>query len=110
MEGYDSRGLANLNSGFFDRAIADYTQALYYRPDLPTSLYGRGVAKKARGYMAGGDADMAGGSGGGAGYRGDYGADRGHGAEGCAEVQLMLGYGGAMPRRIAPYFGWLSFV
>jgi len=28
MDGYDSRGLANLNSGFFDRAIADYTQAL----------------------------------------------------------------------------------
>ena len=59
MGAYDNRGLAELKSGLFDKAIADYTQALYYRTELATSLYGRGLARRARGDAAGGAADIA---------------------------------------------------
>ncbi len=55
---YDTRGLVDLKTKQWDKAVADYTQALYYRPDLTTSLYGRGVAKIAKGDTAGGNADM----------------------------------------------------
>jgi tetratricopeptide (TPR) repeat protein len=58
MSAYDSRGLAEIKQGAFGKAIADYTQALYYRPDLATSLYGRGIAKQARGDIAGGNTDF----------------------------------------------------
>ena len=57
--GYESRGLASLMRGDFDRAIADTTRSLYYRDDEVFSLYGRGIAKKLRGDAAGGAADIA---------------------------------------------------
>ena len=56
---YDSRGLVELKSQAWDRAVADYTQALYYRPELPSSLYGRGLARRAKGDTAGAAADIA---------------------------------------------------
>jgi tetratricopeptide (TPR) repeat protein len=56
---YDSRGMVDLMSHKWDQAIADYTQALYYRPELPTSLYGRGLAKRAKGDSAGAASDIA---------------------------------------------------
>jgi len=56
---YGGRGLANLKSGLFAKAIADYTQSLYYQDDNTFDLYGRGVAKHALGDRAGGDADIA---------------------------------------------------
>ena len=43
----------------WDKAIADYDRALRARPDLTLSLYGRGVARHAKGDRAGGDADIA---------------------------------------------------
>jgi len=58
MDAYASRGLAELKSGLFDKAIADYTQALYYRTELATALYGRGLAKRARGDSAGAATDI----------------------------------------------------
>jgi hypothetical protein len=51
--------MVNLMTHNWDQAIADYTQALYYRPDLTTSLYGRGLAKRAKGDSAGAAADIA---------------------------------------------------
>jgi tetratricopeptide (TPR) repeat protein len=56
---YGGRGLANLKSGQFAKAIADYTQSLYYQDDNAFDLYGRGAAKHALGDRAGGDADIA---------------------------------------------------
>ena len=56
---YDSRGLVDLKSGHWDAAIADYTKALYYRPEYALALYGRGLAKRAKGDAAGAAADMA---------------------------------------------------
>jgi tetratricopeptide (TPR) repeat protein len=58
-EVYDSFGLMDLKKHAWDKAIADYTQSLYYRPNLTYSLYGRGVAKRAKGDAAGAAADMA---------------------------------------------------
>jgi tetratricopeptide (TPR) repeat protein len=56
---YDSRGFTELKQHDWDHAIADYTQELYYRPDLSLSLYGRGIARQAKGDRAGSDADLA---------------------------------------------------
>jgi tetratricopeptide (TPR) repeat protein len=56
---YDSLGLAHLKMKAWDKAITDYNHALDVRPDLTLSLYGRGIAKRARGDIAGGDADIA---------------------------------------------------
>jgi tetratricopeptide (TPR) repeat protein len=57
--GYESRGLASLMRGDFDRAIADTTRSLYYRDDQVFAMYERGIAKRLRGDAAGGAADMA---------------------------------------------------
>jgi hypothetical protein len=56
---YDSRSFTEVTLHDWDRAVADYTQELYYRPDLSLSLYGRGIARRAKGDKAGGDADIA---------------------------------------------------
>jgi tetratricopeptide (TPR) repeat protein len=56
---YDSLGLAHLKMKAWAKAIDDYNHALYTRPDLTMSLYGRGIAKHAMGDRAGGDADIA---------------------------------------------------
>jgi tetratricopeptide (TPR) repeat protein len=56
---YDSLGFVHLRMKAWDKAIADYDRALSSRPDLTLSLYGRGVARRARGDIAGGDADIA---------------------------------------------------
>jgi predicted aspartyl protease/tetratricopeptide (TPR) repeat protein len=42
---FDSRGMVELRMGEYDRAIADYDQALALAPKMPWSLYGRGLAK-----------------------------------------------------------------
>ena len=55
---YDSRGLVELKQHAWERAIADYTQSLYYRPALSTSLYGRSLAKQAKGDRSGAAADF----------------------------------------------------
>ena len=45
--------------GRLDEAIADYDAALKLYAKGPTALYGRGVAKRKKGDVAGGDADIA---------------------------------------------------
>ncbi len=45
----DTRGFANLKLGQLDKAMADYSDALDINPKLPTSLYGRGIARLRKG-------------------------------------------------------------
>jgi tetratricopeptide (TPR) repeat protein len=59
MYAYDTRGLVDLKTRNWDRAIADFTQSLYYRPEAATSLYGRYLARRAKGDSAGAAADLA---------------------------------------------------
>ncbi len=55
---YEARGLADLKQAAWDGAIADDTQSLYYRVDQPIALYGRGLAKRAKGDRAGAANDI----------------------------------------------------
>lgn len=55
----DSRGLVRLRLRNYAGAIADYDAALARRPTQSTSLYGRGLAKRAQCDTVGGDADLA---------------------------------------------------
>ncbi len=56
---YDSLGYVHVRMKQWDKAIADYNKAIDDRPDLTISLYGRGVARRAKGDVAGGNADIA---------------------------------------------------
>ena len=56
---YDSLGFVHLRMKNWDGAIADYNKALNSVPDLTSSLYGRGIARRAKGDIAGGSADIA---------------------------------------------------
>ncbi len=56
---YDSLGMAHVKMKAWAKAIDDYNHALYTKPDLTVSLYGRGIAKRASGDVAGGDVDIA---------------------------------------------------
>jgi tetratricopeptide (TPR) repeat protein len=56
---HDSRGFVLLKLKQYDGAIADYDAALGGRPNAAWSLYGRGMARRAKGDKAGGDADVA---------------------------------------------------
>jgi tetratricopeptide (TPR) repeat protein len=56
---YDSLGFARLRAKQWDKAIVAYDKALDNRPDLTLSLYGRGIAKRAKGDTTGGNADIA---------------------------------------------------
>jgi len=55
----DSRGLTDLRLARFDDAIADYAAALRLNPKSASSLYGRALAKRANGDIAGSTADHA---------------------------------------------------
>ena len=55
----DSRGLAYLRLGDYDRALKDYDAVLAAQPKNPWSLYGRGLAKVHKGMAAEGEADIA---------------------------------------------------
>jgi tetratricopeptide (TPR) repeat protein len=56
---YYNRGNAHYDKADFANAIADYDHALHLRPNYPTALFNRGLAKKRSGDSAGGDADIA---------------------------------------------------
>ncbi|HVM77773.1 MAG TPA: tetratricopeptide repeat protein [Stellaceae bacterium] len=58
-EGRDSRGFVYLKLRRYDTAITDYDVALELDPKKAVSLYGRGLARHAKGDRAGGDADIA---------------------------------------------------
>ncbi|WP_404713362.1 DUF3857 domain-containing protein [Sphingomonas sp. MMS24-J13] len=55
----DSRGLVHLQRGEMSAAVVDYDAALAAMPQLPTSLYGRGLAKIRLGSAKDGNADLA---------------------------------------------------
>lgn len=55
----DSRGLVYLRLGSLDDAIHDYDSALRVNPNMPSSLYGRGIAELRLGEGAKGHADLA---------------------------------------------------
>jgi tetratricopeptide (TPR) repeat protein len=59
VDAFDSRGLAYLKLGEFDRTIADFNTALRLRPNKQSSLYGRGVAELKTGQTSAGNADIA---------------------------------------------------
>ncbi|WP_343684919.1 tetratricopeptide repeat protein [Asticcacaulis sp.] len=54
----DSRAFVKLRLKRFDEAIADYDLSLDISPDRSVSLFGRGLAKLAKGDQAGGEADL----------------------------------------------------
>jgi len=55
----DSRGLVYVRLGDFKNAIRDYNSALRIDSNMPTSLYGRGLAELRLGEKAQGQADLA---------------------------------------------------
>jgi hypothetical protein len=46
-------------SGDLDRALAEFEQAVKLQPAFALPLYRRGMARRAKGDMAAGEADMA---------------------------------------------------
>ncbi|MES2057504.1 MAG: DUF3857 domain-containing protein [Pseudomonadota bacterium] len=59
MAAFDSRALVYFQMGRMDDALGDIAAALDISPDLPASLYLRGVIRKRKGQGALGDADLA---------------------------------------------------
>jgi len=55
----DSRGFVHLKRGDFPAALADFEAALVKDAKLPSSLYGRGIARLRLGQTAEGQADLA---------------------------------------------------
>jgi tetratricopeptide (TPR) repeat protein len=55
----DSRGLAYLQMGDYDKSIADYDAALKINAKNAWSLYGRGIDKRRKQKTSDGDADIA---------------------------------------------------
>jgi Flp pilus assembly protein TadD len=47
-----------VRAGQYDRALEDYARALAIMPNAARALYGRGVAKRLKGDLRGGDADI----------------------------------------------------
>ena len=56
---YYNRGNAYFDKKDWDNAISDYDHALGLRPNYPSAMLNRGIAKKHKGDNAGGDADIA---------------------------------------------------
>jgi tetratricopeptide (TPR) repeat protein len=56
----DSRGFVNLKLGYYKKAIADYTAALsqFRGAKRASALYGRGIAKRRSGNLAGAKTDI----------------------------------------------------
>ena len=56
--GLELRGALYFRGRQYDRALADFAQALIVNPSSPTALYGRGLVKKMTGDARGGDEDV----------------------------------------------------
>jgi len=54
-----TRAFVRLRLGDYDKSIGDYDAALKINPQMPTALYGRGVAKIRKKQIAEGEADIA---------------------------------------------------
>ena len=54
-----TRAYVRLRLGDYDKSIGDYDAALKINPQMPTALYGRGVAKIRKKQIAEGEADIA---------------------------------------------------
>ncbi len=46
---YDGRGLAHRKKGEYDKAIADYSELIRLKPDLPGGYFDRGIAYEKKG-------------------------------------------------------------
>ena len=56
---FDSRGVVYLKLNKFGMAISDFSSALRLDPKLASAQFGRGFAKRKKGDLAGGNADIA---------------------------------------------------
>jgi tetratricopeptide (TPR) repeat protein len=56
--GLELRGALYFRARHYDRALADFAQALVVNPSSPTALYGRGMVRRMTGDARGGDADI----------------------------------------------------
>ena len=56
--GLELRAALYFRARQFDRALADFAQALVVNPSSPTALYGRGLVKQATGDRRGGEEDV----------------------------------------------------
>jgi tetratricopeptide (TPR) repeat protein len=56
--GLELRGALYFRSSQYDRALADFVQALVVNPSSPTALYGRGMVKRMTGDARGGQDDI----------------------------------------------------
>jgi tetratricopeptide (TPR) repeat protein len=59
LTAYELRGYAHLNMKKPDSAVADFDRALGFHPSNDRALYGRGLAKIAKGDKSGGEDDIA---------------------------------------------------
>jgi tetratricopeptide (TPR) repeat protein len=57
--GFPNRAVRSTAGKEYDRAIADYNQAIQLNPNDATALYWRGKIKQLKGDTSGGDADIA---------------------------------------------------
>jgi tetratricopeptide (TPR) repeat protein len=55
---FHNRGNAYKSKRDYDRAIADYSEAIRLSPEFALAFCGRGWAKQAKGDRSGGDADI----------------------------------------------------
>jgi tetratricopeptide (TPR) repeat protein len=56
--GFELRGALHFRARQYDRALADFAQALVVNPSSAAALYGRGVARRMTGDARGGDEDI----------------------------------------------------
>ena len=56
--GLELRGALYFRARQYDRALADFAQALVVNPSSPTALYGRGMVKQKTGDARGGEEDV----------------------------------------------------
>ena len=58
-EAYHNRGLAWAEKDEYDKAIADYSEAIRLKPDYAKAYFNRGIAYYKKGDQAKADADFA---------------------------------------------------
>jgi len=58
LDARDSRAFTYMKLGEIDSAIKEYDTVLRSDPEKPYSLYGRGMAKRKKGDVTGGEADI----------------------------------------------------